>query len=241
MVGRAAQLTVRNQPKRRGFTLTQVNHVLGNPCERAVRTVNPLAASTGASNHIPDQTARGSRDASSTAGSSRAYGNARLSCTRRESGPSASASSIPAPAVSILAYHRVRFPEILPPSPRYKARRGRGEGEAQPGSRTAQLHRTLPSASSVRPPPCPSPILGTAAFCSLPKHAHQPLASRLHRRRRTAGEGDAAGKRRRLWLWLAGARWEWDTPVVQSHGAELLRRGRVHAPLRRGAQQHPVL
>jgi len=169
MVGRAAQLTVRNQPKRRGFTLTQVNHVLGNPCERAVRTVNPLAASTGASNHIPDQTARGSRDASSTAGSSRAYGNARLSCTRRDR--PASASSIPAPAVSILAYHRVRFPEILPPSPRYKARRGRGEGEAQPGSRTAQLHRTLP-------PPSVLPLV--LLHSALPHSARYPNTRTSH-------------------------------------------------------------
>jgi hypothetical protein len=35
---------------------------------------------------------------------------------------------------------------------------------------------------------------------------------------------------------------EWETPVqYRSHGAELLRRGSVHAPLRRGAQQHPVV
>lgn len=155
---------------------------------------------------IPDQTARGSRDASSTAGSSRAHGNARLSCARGPWRPSA--SSIPAPAVSILAYHRVRFPEILPSSPRYKARGARGrEGE---GSRTApQLHSTLPPPWLRPSSPSPLVLLQSAlphSARSLPTHANQPPPSRLHRRRRTAGEGDVAGKRRRLWL--AGARGE---------------------------------
>ena len=62
MVGRAAQLTVRNHPKRRDFTLTQVNHVLGKP----LRKGREHCHSSGRVNRriqshppISDQTARG--------------------------------------------------------------------------------------------------------------------------------------------------------------------------------------
>jgi hypothetical protein len=132
---------------------------------------------------IPDQTARGSRGASSSAGSSRAYGNARLSCTRRDRPP----PPFPLRLSQFWRTTACAFPKYSPPiSPIQSASR---EGERRGRGTARQPHGTTAphSASSVRPPPCPSP-LGAAAFCSLPKHAHQPPPSRLHRRRRTAGE-----------------------------------------------------
>jgi hypothetical protein len=216
-----------------------------------VRTVTPLAASsTGASNHIrrsPIRRPAGSRDAYRTA---------------EPPDPAARTAMLafPAPVATARLLHSrsgcLNFG--VPPralsrntpliSPIQSASREEETGGRGTARQAAARHNC--TALCLLPPSLPpslrpfSPLV--LLHSALPHSARYPntrtSSSRLHRRRRAhgrRGEGDAAGRRRRLWF--AGARWEWDTPVVQSHGAELLRRGRVHAPLRRGAQQHPVL
>jgi hypothetical protein len=203
-----------------------------------VRTVTPLAASTGASNHIRRSPIR--RPGARGAPLKRRIQPRVRQCSPFQHPSRPSASSIPAPAVSILAYHRVRFPEILPPHLPDTKREPRG-GEERARHSQAAARYNCTALCLLRPS---SPLSFSTRRCRVllatqtraPATAQPVTSPAAHGRR---GEGDAAGKRRRLWL--AGARWEWDTPVVQSHGAELLRRGRVHAPLRRGAQQHPVL
>jgi len=131
---------------------------------------------------IPDQTARGSRGAP------------------QAPDPAARTAMLafPAPVATVRLLHSrsgcLNFgvppralsrntPPIFPIQSASREGERRGRGTARQPHGTTAPH----SASSVRPPPCPSP-LGAAAFCSLPKHAHQPPPSRLHRRRRTAGE-----------------------------------------------------
>lgn len=107
---------------------------------------------------IPDQTASGLAGRlqnRGTAGSSRAYGNARLSCTRRDRPP----PPFPLRLSQFWRTTACAFPKYSPHLPDTKREPRGGDGRArhsQAGSRTAQLHRTLPPPSlppSVRSPP----------------------------------------------------------------------------------------